>query len=141
MASSPHCGVGDKCKDEDITPISFCPPPCPLIDRLCSQSWPRKGYQFTTHALRVLIPLPLVMIFSFLFWFLLYSDYSTLCCVITACGRESLYNPDGPGGIQCLCSSSADVNQNGDFMGSLNKKTSGAHLLYNGFSSPMVTLG
>ena len=63
---------------------------------------------------RILIYLPLVEIFSFLFGFLLYvfllySYLSTVCCVITACGQESLYNRDGPGRIQCLCSSSADT--------------------------------
>ena len=45
--------------------------------------------------------------------------------LVTACGRESLYNRDGPGRIQCLCSSSADVPKWG-YMGSLNKKASGA---------------
>ena len=40
----------------------------------------------------VLISLPLVKIFLLLFGFSLYSDFSTVCCVITARGRESLYN-------------------------------------------------
>ena len=66
-----------------------------------------------------------VKIFSFLFGFLLYSDFSTVvCCVITACG---LYNRDAPGRIQCLSSAAQALTyQNGDYMGSPNKKASGA---------------
>ena len=56
-----------------------------------------------------LISLPLVKIFFISFGFLLYSNRSTVCCVITVCGRKSVYNRLDPGRIQCLCSSSADV--------------------------------
>ena len=52
-------------------PSPFTLSSLPLIDSLCSQSLPRKGYQFTSQALRVLtsvlISLPLVKGFSFLF--------------------------------------------------------------------------
>ena len=77
---------------------------------------------------RVLISLPLVKIFSFLFGFSLYSDFSTVCCVITACGRESLYNRVTVMAlVGFLCSSNA-----GDYMGSLRKGV-WRTVLYNGF--------
>ena len=44
------------------------------------------------------------------------------CCVLT---WKSLYNRDGLGRIQCHCHQ-ALTYQNGDYMGSLNKKASGA---------------
>ena len=63
---------------------------------------------------------------------LLYSDLSTVCCVITACERESLYNCDGPGGIQCLCNLSADVPKWGLY-GVAEQKGVWRTVLYNGF--------
>ena len=78
-------------------PFALCS--LPLIDRFCAVS----------------TDISSVKIFSFLFGFPLYSDLLTVCCVIAACGQESLYNRDGPGRIQYLCS-----------MGLLNKKASGA---------------
>ena len=61
----------------------------PLNDRVyvlvCSQSLSLKGYQFTSHALRLLtralITLPLVEVFSFLFVF---GFFIKLVCILTA---------------------------------------------------------
>ena len=70
--------------------------------------------------------------FSFLVGFLLYFDLSTVCCVITACGQKSLYNRDGSGRIQCLCSSSAGVPKWGLY-GVAEQKSVWRTVLYNGF--------
>ena len=60
-------------------------------------------------------------------------DLSTACCVgISACRRESLYNRDGPGRIQCLYSSSADVPKWGLY-GVAEQKGVWRTVLYNGF--------
>ena len=59
------------------------------------------------------------------FVFFFHCTLSTASCVISACNWELLHNRDGPGGIQYLCSL-ALAYQNGDYMGSLNKKASGA---------------
>ena len=107
----------------------------PLIDRVCvqcSQSLPRKGYQFTSQVLRVLtrvlISLPLVKVFFISVFIILVS----LHCYLQLHAMLHLYvdlgkhNRDGLGRIQCLCSLSAGVPKKGTIMGSLNKKASGA---------------
>ena len=60
-----------ECTDDDIMHSHLLYPLLPTLDwsSLCSQSLPRKGYQFTSQALRVLtrvlISLPLVKVFHF----------------------------------------------------------------------------
>ena len=82
---------------------------------------------------RVLISLQFVNVFSFPFvlWFSFYSELLTVWCAISACCRESLHNHDGPGGIQCLCSLSADVPKWGVY-GVAEQKGVWRTVLYNG---------
>ena len=68
----------------------------------------------------------------FVFLWILYSDLSTVCCIITARGSESLYNCDGPGRIQCLCSLSADIPKWGLY-GVAEQKGVWRTVFYNGF--------
>ena len=65
---------------------------------LCSQSLPRKGYQFTSQALRVLtrvlISLPLVKVFSFLFlifWFHCIVTFDCMLSCICMLTWENIY--------------------------------------------------
>ena len=127
--------VRGECTDEDTTPISFYPLlPSLDLQTLCSQSLPRKGYQFTSQALRrltrVLISLPLVKISSFLFVFqfsfFIVCTFQLLAVLVYLHVDGNLYIT-----VMALVGFSASAvqaltYQNGDYMGSLNKMASGA---------------
>ena len=77
---------------------------------------------------RVLISLPLVKVFSFLFVIFLFRCILTFNCMLSCICMltwKSKYNRDGLGRIHASAVQ-ALTYQNGDYMGSLNKKASGA---------------
>ena len=138
-ASSPHRGPRVNTQMMTSLPSPSTPSSLPLIDSLCSQSLPRKGYQFTFQALRVLtrvlILLPLVKVFSFLFvifWFHCILTFNCMLSCICMLTWKSLSNRDGLGRIQCLCRSSADVPKWGLY-GVAEQKGVWRTVLYNGF--------
>ena len=121
--------VQGECTDEDITPISFYPL-LPTLDRVCSQSLPWKEYQFTSRVLRVLtrvlISLPLVKVFYFCVYWVFHCTFQLYAVSVYLHVDGNLYITVM---AQVGCSTSAVqalTYQNGDYMGSLNKKASGA---------------
>ena len=60
------------------------------------------------------------------FVFLLHCTLSTAKCCISACCRESIRNRDGPWWDSVPLQFKRWRTKNGDYMGSLNKKASGA---------------
>ena len=87
-------------------------PPCPWLIESVQPKLTQKRYQFTSQALQVLTSVLLsfhLRFFHFCLGFHCILTFDCICCVISTCGQESSCYHDGPGRIQCLCSSSTDI--------------------------------